>query len=223
MYNKVMTNSSAKIHSGLIMVGLGFLIVLSLGSFFHEINEARDFSTIFLSIVILALGIFIAQKFAKHLACGCDHTHSTDKVFIGSLVAASFIHTLFDGGIFHLTIKEEGIISIFLVALTIILHEILRMSTLMSVLSDMGYSKKSRWGYVFLVSVSGFAFGLALSFLLDGKIEQMEGVAHLVIGFLYSIIATDIFIFTKNRYKINYYLVTLGAIIGILLEIVHSH
>lgn len=218
MYNHNMKNINK--NTTILMLGLGFLVALSVGSFFHEIKESPSFSSVFLSLFLLLLGVLFAQKFAKHFDCGCDHKHSEDRVFIGSVLLASLVHTTFDGGILHLTQKEEGVTVFLVVLLTIFIHEVIRMTTLMSVLSDMGYKKIQRWLYVFGVSVFGFALGGLFSFFLGEKIEQAEMLIHLTTGFLYAIIATDVFLFIRKRYKVNYMLVFVGLVVAMLLETV---
>lgn len=212
-----------KIHGFIIMFGLGFLTILSLGSFRHEIKEEGTLFSFVFSIFLICSAIFIARKFAKHFDYGCDHTHGTDRVFIGSILLASLIHTTFDGSILHLTQKEEGWAMFFVVLATIVIHEFIRISAIMGILGDMGYSKKQRWIYVFFVSLIGFILGIVLAGVFGEAVEGGEGFVHLATGFLYSIIATDIFLFIKNRYQISYFLVSLGAVFAIVLESLHSH
>ena len=214
---------SKSIHAAVVMVGLGFLSILSLGSFFHEVKENQDLFSILISILLLVTGVFVARKFAKHFDCGCDHHHDTDRVFIGSILLASFIHTTFDGSVLHLTQVEEGWAMFFVVLLTIVIHEAIRMSAIMGILKDMSYTKKQRWLYVFFVSLFGFFSGIILSGIFGNAIEGGDGFIHLATGFLYSIIATDIFLFIKKRYEISYLLVSLGAITAFVLETLHTH
>lgn len=206
-----------------VMVGLGFLAVLSGGSFFHEVKESGTVFSVLLSVLLLFLGIFFARKFAKHFDYGCDHTHGTDRIFIGSVLLASLIHTTFDGSILHLTQKKEGWTMFFVVLATIVIHELIRMSAIMEILGDMGYSKKQIWLYVFFVSLLGFVSGIVLAGIFGEAVEGGEGFVHLATGFLYSIIATDIFLFIKKRYQISYFLVSAGAIVAVVLESLHSH
>lgn len=212
-----------KIHKFITMIGLGFLIFLSAGSFVHEIEESPSFDKVFISIVLVLLAIMVANKFAKHFSHGCDHTHSTDKIFIGSIILASFVHTTFDGGILHLTLQEEGLAQMLALVSLLLVHEFLRMSTLMNVLKEMGYKSSLRWIYVFSVSVAGFFFGVFLSEMFGSVLGEWEGLIHLITGFLYAIIATDIYLFIKNRYEIKYILVLMGFFIAMFLEVFHAH
>lgn len=218
-----MVFTKEKMHKSITMLGLGFLVFLSGGSFVHEIKESPSFDMIFVSVILVFLAVLVANKFAKHFSHGCDHTHSTDKIFIGSIILASFVHTTFDGGILHLTLREEGVAQMLALVALLFVHEFLRMSTLMNILKDMGYKSSLRWIYVFSVSVVGFFFGIVLSQVFGSILGEWEGLIHLITGFLYAIIATDIYLFIKSRYEVNYILVSAGFFIAMFLEVFHAH
>jgi predicted Na+-dependent transporter len=219
-------------------VGVGFLGFLVFEGFLEHQREGILFSfdTTILVVFILA-GIFFGQRLAKHIACKCDHGHSHDSHgegesekereidfwFLVSVSLAGIFHTTIDGAVLG-SVAGEGKIFLFIL-LPILLHEVIRISTLLVSIRDMGYSKFASFLSVPFSTIVGLSLGIFLENSFSHILESNGELIHMLSAGLYSLVITDIFLWIKNRFgisKTTVFLIVLGFLVAMALSVPHS-
>lgn len=204
-------------------LGVGFLVVLIVTSFFHELSESSyEPAVVFYGLLAISLGVVVGKFLAVHVSV-CDHVHldnSKDLSFLLIVCLTSLGHTIIDGSVLHsawLLSTSAGIFAL----LAIAGHEIFRTGVLFSVLRAMGFPKWLSGFSVFGISITGLLIGFILGGFLD--LGSYEGFVHILSIFFYTIVVTDVFLFLKKHYEgIAYPFLFLGVIIGLIVEIVIS-
>ncbi len=204
-------------------LGVGFLVVLIITSFFHELSESSyELSVILYGALAIALGIAVGRFLAVHVSV-CDHVHldnSKDLSFLLVVCLTSFGHTIIDGSVLDSAWSLSTSAGIFAL-LAIVGHEIFRTGVLFSVLRAMGFPKWVSGLSVFGISIAGLLIGFILGGFLD--LGSYEGFVHIISIFFYTIVVTDVFLFLKKHYEgIAYVFLFIGAIIGLIVEVVIS-
>lgn len=227
-----MTHSmNIKTHSKtayLLYIGVGFIFGLCLNQIHEVFEQGVTLEKSFYVVLSVLIGVGVAQFLAKHVSC-CDHVHNPtkdDKVFLGLIALASLVHTFFDGALFALTI-QKGVQSLLVLLLMISIHEMIRITALYTTLKSMSYTNN----IVTLVTLGASSLGIGLGVLVVlAGISVGEGTlfyeisSYLSIG-LYTLIATDIFLWLRNKFKQDLYFSwsVIGILIAYVLSLMHQH
>jgi hypothetical protein len=204
-------------------LGVGFLVVLIITSFLGELSESSyETSTVLFGIFAIVFGVVIGKFLAVHVSV-CDHVHldnTKDFSFLLVVCLTSLGHTIVDGSVLWSTWSLSVSAGVFAL-LAIMGHEIFRTGVLFSVLRAMGFPKWVSGLSVFGISIAGLLIGFILGGFLN--LDSYEGFVHILSIFFYTIVVTDVFIFLKKHYGgIAYSFLFLGAIIGLVVELVIS-
>jgi hypothetical protein len=219
MFPSIVKNQTKNVTS----LGIGFLVVLIIISFFHELSESSyDLGTLLYGLLAIGFGILVGKFLAVHVSV-CDHAHldnSKDLSFLLVVCLTSFGHTIIDGSVLDSAWSLSTSAGIFAL-LAIVGHEIFRTGVLFSVLRAMGFPKWVSGLSVFGISITGLLIGFILGGFLD--LGSYEGFVHIISIFFYTIVVTDVFLFLKKHYEgIAYIFLFIGAIIGLIVELVIS-
>lgn len=239
-YDKL-TDMNKKLHKiakFLTPVGVGFLSFLVIEGFWEhkEGGDLFSFETLILLIFVL-VGIFLGKRLAKHIACGCNHNHSHDEhnnnesdgekkidfIFLFSVAFAGVFHTMIDGAVLG---EVFGSPVFWVVLLSISLHELIRVSSLMVSLRDMGYTRLASFLSVPFSTIVGISIGLLLQNRFHESFESNAETLHFFSAGLYSLVITDLVLWLKSRFGLNKYntlLIVIGFILAILLSVPHGH
>lgn len=219
-------------------IGVGFLAFLVFEGFLEHQSEGElfSFNTLILIVVILG-GVFFGKRLAKHIACKCDHGHNHDSHgeeenekerridfwFLVSMSLAGIFHTTIDGAVLG-SVAGEGKIFLFIL-FPVLLHEVIRISTLLVSIRDMGYSKFASFLSVPFSTVVGLSVGIFLENSFADILQNNEEFLHMLSAGLYSLVITDLFLWIKNRFGISktaVVLIVFGFILAMVLSVPHS-
>lgn len=227
-----------KIAKYLTPIGVGFLSFLVIEGFLEHQREGVLFSVETLILLAFVLvGFFLGKVLAKHIACGCDHNHSHDEhnkdesdsekkidfIFLFSVALAGIFHTMIDGAVLG---EVFGSSVFWVVLLSISLHEIIRVSSLMVSIRDMGYTRVASFLAVPFSTVVGISVGLFLQSRFQESFESNAEILHFFSAGLYSLVITDLVLWLRSRFGLNKYnilLMIIGFILAILLSVPHGH
>lgn len=220
-------------------IGIGFLGFLVFEGFLEHHTEGPLFSfeTIILVSFVLG-GIFLGKKLAKHIACKCEHGHTHDshgeeesdkeKIidfwFLISVSLAGIFHTAIDGALLGSVFNDKEIF--FFILIPVMIHELIRISTLLVSIRDMGYTRVASFLSVPFSTLVGISLGLFLQSRFHESFESNAEIFHFFSAGLYSLVITDLSLWLRNRFglnKNNILLMIIGFVLAILLSVPHGH
>ena len=185
--------------------------------------ELSSFRLVFFGFVVISLGFVLARSAIKHF--GHKHLHAGDSAIdmipVAVLLFANIAHPAVDGFSLAQTWKLTGVLPAVLLALSIVLHEVLRQSALVTAL----VVNKINWKWVVGTALLGIAIGIVASVAGANFFHKYETIADIATLFSYSFVIGEFYFLRKEHY--NKYTTTLfvtGIVFGVLiLKLTHAH
>lgn len=196
-------------------VAAGLLAVLG-GSLVLELWATPLF--LLLALMLSGIALILARNTSHHFHGG--HHHAGDSAFDGVAVVILFIvnifHPAIDGFSLYEAIHFQGTIAGLIIGGSIVLHEIIRQSALISIFSCL----RIKGGWIISTALFGIVLGVIAGVVGATAIERYEPFIDVVTVFAYSfIIAESYYDSTHHKKSTSIISVLMGVVLGGILVV----
>lgn len=179
---------------------------------------------ILIGVVLIGLAVWFAKHTAHHFHGHHHHAGDAliDAVPVAMLFIANIFHPAVDGLSWYETFTDRGLLVGVFFGLSIVLHEIIRQSALITAFKEMSI----KWYWVVLTALVGIASGIGAGYFNATFFHDYEHIADLVTLFAYVFIIAEFHFAHKDHgnKKASFWLIVAGIILGgVLAYLTHAH